>query len=73
MKEKSPTTFKSVLSDHISGMIMEKRSVGYDYRTEEAILLRFDNYCVNNGLSTPAYSKEFLAGWCEQSASECKQ
>ena len=70
MKEKSPITFKSVLSEQISGMIMEKRAVGYDYRTEEAILLRFDDYCVNNGLDTPAYTKEFLSGWCEQSVSE---
>ena len=70
MKEKFPVTVKSILSDFFSGMIMEKRSVGYDYRTEEAILLRFDNYCVTNGLSTPAYTKEFLSNWCEQSASE---
>ena len=70
MKEKSPVTFKSVLADYIYGMITEKRAVGYDYRTEEAILLRFDNYCVNNGLDTLAYTKEFISGWCEQSASE---
>ena len=70
MKKKSPIVFKSVLSHHISGMIMEKRSVGYDYRTEEAILLRFDEYCANNGLAPPAYTKEFLSGWCEKSSSE---
>ncbi len=70
MKEKSPFTFKSILADYIYGMIMEKRAVGYDYRTEEAILLRFDNYCVNNGLETLAYTKEFLSGWCEKSVSE---
>ena len=44
MKKKSPIVFKSVLSHHISSMIMEKRSVGYDYHTEDAILLRFDEY-----------------------------
>ena len=70
MKEKSPVTFKSVLADHISGMLMEKRAAGYDYRTEEAILLRFDDYCVKNSLAGPVYTKEFLSGWCEQSSSE---
>ncbi|MDO4804576.1 MAG: tyrosine-type recombinase/integrase [Lachnospiraceae bacterium] len=70
MKEKSPIIFGSVLSDYISGMIKEKRAAGYDYRTEEAILLRFDCYCTEHELATPAYTKEFLSSWCEQSPSE---
>ena len=70
MKEKSPVLFESVLSDHISGLIKEKRAAGYDYSTEEAILLRFDRYCTGHGLMTPAYTKEFLSDWCEQSLTE---
>ena len=70
MKEKSPPTFKSVLSGFISGLIEEKRAAGYDYRTEEAVLLRFDHYCAERGLEAPAYTKEFLSDWCEQSPSE---
>lgn len=58
MKDNSPILFESVLSDYISGIIREKRAAGYDYRTEEAILLRFDHYCVEHGLTSPAFTKE---------------
>ena len=70
MKEKKPILYESILAGYISGMIDEKRAAGYDYRTEEAILLRFDQYCTDHGLADPAYTKEFLSDWCEQSASE---
>lgn len=70
MKDNSPILFESVLSDYISGIIREKRAAGYDYRTEEAILLRFDHYCVEHGLTSPAFTKEFLSDWCKQAVSE---
>ena len=70
MKEKSPAVFESILADFIAGMIKEKRALGYDYSTEERILIRFDRYCVAHCLSTLTYTKEFLSEWCEQSVSE---
>jgi len=63
-------TFSSVLAPHINGIIQEKRSLGYDYRTEELILLRFDNYCLIHGLNTINVSKTFLGKWCEQTDTE---
>ena len=45
----------SAVAGHISGLIEEKRSLGYDYVFEEYVLNIFDNYCLENGLEDPAF------------------
>jgi len=62
--------FSSILAPYINGLIKEKRSLGYDYRTEELILLRFDNHCLEHGLETISVTKPFLSDWCEQTKTE---
>ena len=64
------SNFKSLLSPFIDGLLSEKRSLGYDYHTEELILARFDRYCVEADLSTLSVTKDFLDKWCMQRDTE---
>ena len=43
----------SVVAPHIEGLLAEKRALGFLYETEELVLLRFDEYCSEHGLSGP--------------------
>ena len=47
----------------INGFLEEKRSLGYAYIFEEYVLNEFDNYCVENRLSVPCFTRDFLSGW----------
>ena len=64
------SNFKSLLSPFIDGLLSEKRSLGFDYHTEELILARFDRYCTKTGLSTLGVTKDFLDKWCMQRDTE---
>ena len=61
---------KSILAPYITGLLAEKRAIGYDYRSEELILYRFDRYCVANQLQSETITKDFLNGWMEKSDTE---
>lgn len=60
----------SILAPFIIGLLQEKRVLGYLYRTEGLILLRFDRYCANRGLDTVHVSRAFLDDWCGQTDTE---
>jgi len=60
----------SILAPHIVGFVSEKRSLGYDYHSEELVLLRFDRYCLERGLNTVSVTRDFLGGWMERSDTE---
>lgn len=62
--------FKSVIAPFISSFIEEKRSLGFSYNTEELILVRFDQYCVDNHLEDYGLTRDFLSNWCLQSETE---
>jgi len=64
------TMFKSIISEYIDGLISEKRSLGFDYRTEEKILLRFDQYCIKHKLGSVSFSRDFLSDWCSKKENE---
>lgn len=53
----------SVLAPYISGLIEEKRQLGYSYQFEEYLLNVFDHYCVKNSLESPCFDRKFLEGW----------
>ena len=63
-------SFDSILSPFISGLLEEKRSLGYDYHTEELLLARFDRYCSEEGLDTTNVTREFLDKWFIQTNTE---
>lgn len=67
---KGSTNFKSVLAPYMTGLIQEKRSMGYSYKTQEYILGRFDAYCLENGLSKKEVDRNFLKGWMERRETE---
>ena len=62
--------FQSVLAPFITGLLDEKHSLGFDYHTEELILIRFDRYCIQKSLETIQVTKEFLDEWCTQTDTE---
>ena len=62
--------YQSSIASFIDGFLKEKRSMGYDYSTEEMLLRRFDQYCVNSGLAGNEISREFLSDWMKQSDTE---
>jgi len=64
------SSFKSVIAPYILGMLEEKRSMGFSYQTEELILARFDQYCVDNKLEDVGLTRDFLSEWCLQSKTE---
>lgn len=62
--------FKSVLAKFMTEFLNEKRAMGYNYDTEEKILIRFDKYCSDKQLNTVCYNREFISDWCRQSETE---
>ena len=62
--------FNSVLAPYIQGLLEEKRALGFLYDTEELILIRFDQYCVENKVEAQGVTKEFFYNWCLQSKTE---
>ncbi len=55
----------SAVAPYIDGLLEEKRSLGYSYVFEEYLLNVFDNYCSENGLSDPCFTRKFLSGWLD--------
>ncbi len=66
----SSINFKSILAPYMTGLIQEKRSMGYSYKTQEYILGRFDAYCLENGLPSEEIGRDFLKGWMERRETE---
>ena len=64
------TSRKSIVAPYIEGVLEEKHSHGYSYKSEELILNRFDEYCAKNNLETLEISRGFLSKWLERSETE---
>ena len=62
--------FTSIFGEHIENFLKEKRSLGFIYTTEEAILLRFDKYCSEKYLDDIQIDREFLHDWCSLGQNE---
>ena len=60
----------SATAPYIEGLLAEKRALGFLYETEELVLLRFDEYCSEHGLSEPTITRGFLSGWLERRPTE---
>lgn len=60
----------SIVAPYIEGLLAEKRALGYDYRSEELILSRFDRYCTSSGLDTVNITRDMINGWMERTESE---
>lgn len=60
----------SIIAPYIDGLLEEKRANGYEYKSEELVLNRFDRYCSNMHLDTLEITREFLNGWMERTEHE---
>ena len=60
----------SAVAPYIEGLLSEKRALGYDYRSEELILYRFDRYCIENSIESDRITKHSLGNWMKQTEKE---
>jgi integrase len=62
--------YTSLFSDNITGLIEQKRSVGYKYQSEAGILRRFDLFCSANYPEVSVLSREMALEWSRQRPGE---
>lgn len=62
--------FSSILKDVISGFLKEKRSLGFDYKTEERYLRDIDKLALSVGLKDIVITKEFVQSYTAKKAYE---
>ena len=55
--------FSSILKDVISDFLKEKRSLGFDYKTEERYLRDIDKLALTVGLKEIVITKEFVQSY----------
>ena len=55
--------YNSILAPYIEEFINQKRILGFTYELEAYYLKQFDDYCIRNNLSDPAFDKGFLEEW----------
>lgn len=60
--------FSSILKDVISGFLKEKRSLGFDYKTEERYLRDIDKLALSVGLKDIVITKEFVQSYTVKKA-----
>ena len=56
-------TRTSIIAPYIDGLLAVKHADGYDYKSEELVLNRFDKYCYDRNLDTPVITRAFLDEW----------
>lgn len=62
--------FKSNFSEHICGLIKQKRAIGYKYEPQEAILRRFDVFCCTYYPNEHTLTKELVLHWGTRTCTE---
>jgi len=67
----NPSQPTSIIAFYIESLLKEKRTSGFDYHTEELLLLRFDRYCNERKLQNAVITKDFLQDWCMRLDTEC--
>lgn len=55
--------FYSCFAQDIVNFIAEKRALGFSYRLEEAILKRFDDFCLNNRIDEKCITRAIALKW----------
>ena len=62
--------FYSNFKEYITGLILQKRAIGYKYDTEVGILKRFDTFCLQNYNDSEILSKEIVQRWAVRTTTE---
>ena len=55
--------YQSCFAPYIKQFLLEKRSVGFTYETEEWKLKHFDDFCVKESIIQPYLSRELVKKW----------
>ena len=62
--------YTSMFSEHITGLIEQKRAIGYKYQTEVGILKRLDRFCRIHYPEMKTLSREIVFSWSKQGPAE---
>jgi len=62
--------YYSAFAEYISGLIEQKRAMGYKYGGEPAILKRFDTFCLERFPDEISLTKEVMLGWAARRPGE---
>ena len=55
--------YTSVFAPHITGLIEQKRALGYKYNSEAALLRRFDAFCLERHPNETVLNREVMMAW----------
>ena len=61
---KKDREFLSVFAPYITGLLEEKRAMGFVYDSAEDEFYRLDSYFVEKSITEPALTKEIIEDWC---------
>jgi len=62
--------YTSAFAPHITGLIEQKRALGYKYDGQPAILRRFDDFCTQNYPNEAVLNREIMMAWAIRRPSE---
>ena len=58
------------MAPFLSGLVQEKRVVGYTYNKEALVLKRFNDFCLERGYDRSSLSKEIVLQWTQKQSHE---
>jgi integrase/recombinase XerD len=65
--------FNSPFKEHIQGMILQKRSMGYKYDDScSRVLHKFDQFCLTHSCTEPVLSKDLVQIWAQKHPNEAQ-
>lgn len=62
--------FKSCFSGYIKQLLTEKNAQGFIYDSAKYILIRFDKFCLNRGITEAIITKELVRDWGTSNGNE---
>jgi integrase len=62
--------YSSAFAAYISGMIEQKRALGYKYESQTSMLKRFDQFCLERYPNETTLSREIMLAWAQKRPGE---
>jgi len=63
-------SYKGAMAPFLTGLVQEKRAVGYAYNKQASRLKRFNDFCLSEGYNQPALTKEIVLLWTQKQPHE---
>lgn len=67
---KTTPSYKGAMAPFLTGLVQEKRTVGYIYNKEASALKRFNDFCLSKEYHQPALTKEMVMLWTQKQPHE---